>query len=765
MSKQIPSTLIISSLGTTLSKARYSLPERLGPWERLHPEVLRCIGAAALLDYLPAETERVDVLLVSTKATDPRPDEDPAHTCACRSAVAVVQADLAEALGQSRAAAAELRVSSLRSDWETQQSAALVDFIVGMPPRLERHLAGESSWQTAFDSYDHVVVDVGSGLRPLGLGLWLTAAYLSSARRLGGRLVALYAEFYSAQSARWFDAQGKSCPHAAPVRPASGGGDGRLFDLTPQFDSLAAISAVSHLAEGLDFRTAQILIQRLTSSTTSLPADVQAFASAAQLGLDVEAAVWAHVIGISPPDPALIGRAALANSLQIEIAKVAENWQRPEGSPAVSLPTPPLVAGKSPKSAIPKSAWPLDAADLVRHARVVDAYLEHGRLSDASLHAREFCISALQHVVRAQRQQDAQAPLPDSWLDHRQRVRYGDRVMGALAEYAEHAPDLLGARGATSDDLAAANALRDLQSTRNKLAHAGRRKEWIFPGSPASPRGEGASTESGDGQTEDAVGLIHDIRGLWPTLRIPDDLEAARIWLTETGWPARLAPLARPSGKPILAAALPRGRASGALVNALRWAARCWGLDGFDLLLLASEAALSHPAADDLPEQRTDRADHWLRRCLEAVGFPGEPCLQLSWGTEYSKSERKKLRPQLASTRLFLARMGSAAVPPEGEKNSSGDLAQRLLQPIHVRALNARVFATSIAGATAYQTLILQALADEVGKGGALLEPWLISREGGTPSPGEDPFDLEGVTLTIDGRPTHRLREELPICK
>ena len=737
--------LVITSLGTALSEVDYRLPDRLGAWKRGHEIVQRRIGAAAALDYLPPTTGRVDVVLLTTRATDPLPEEGVEPCCEkCRrSAADVAEEDVRQALESHEACGATPRFHRERLDWETEESTALVDHIVGLPPRIERLLSEQ--WHAAFSDYAKIIVDVGSGLRPLGVGLWITATYLASARRLGERLVALYAELVDDRPAPRFDQNGGQCTcnrtprgPAPPNRPVR---IGRLFDIGPQFNSVAAIAAVTHLAEGLDFRTAETLLAKLAKlaggQEVALPDDLQHFTAAAQLGLDIEAAAWAHGARVEATAPSLQGSEALAHALQRELHRVATQWTRP-GPALEAVPRPE----HGNQGASTKVAWPLDARDLLRHARVVDAFLDHGRLSDALLHAREFCVSALQHAKR-----DARGE-PGSWLESSSRRDRGERVFGALHYYGKNAPEVLQARGATSRDVALAGQLADLVALRNKVAHAGRCKGWV---------------------TDDFEG---GLRGLWQQLSpSPRTMQGVQDWLSG-GWPQKLAPFALPQGPPLLVAALPLGRAAGALGNALRWANQQWGAGGYGLLLLASELALDYPEDDDLKDAHTGARQHWLRRTLVLSHFPDTPgrC-ELPWeppgtgkrimtrdGQPVSKRQRAAA---LTDARFILVRMATGTSPSTPTPSPCADIVRGLVDLLRARLLNARVVATSIAGATAYQTLALQTIASQIASGGAELQHWLISRAGGTPGRGEDPFDLAGVTLTIDGRGTWDLAHEL----
>lgn len=681
--------LVLSAVGVMLSEVDYRRPAAIGRWECRGEETLRARLPAGLALAALDPTSRVDFLLVTTKATEPI--EGPPSE-GYLSALQVATKDL-EAVARRQNHTGEVHFGSLRADWE--EAPDIVDYLAGMPARVEDAVAraffSEADGGRVFEQYQRIFVDVSAGLRPIALGLLLATAYLKEARGLSERVATLYGELVQASAPAWFEQDGAAVARPRPAAAASGRG----FDTTPFFDSMAAATAVTHLARGLDLRSAEGFIQRISPSA-QLPAPLHQFIRSAQLALDMEAARAAADPRLAPALPASSGRGTLVSSLLADIVSATADWR------VHSVP-------------VKKGDWVLDDADLDRHARVVDLLLRHGRSADALLHVREYCVSALQLADAKRRGAET-----DSWL--RERRSRGERLLGALSYFSaprdQALQNVLRARGATDDDIAVAQKLKRLTQLRNDLAHAARKPTW---------------TEAD---------YAREIEDLWSVLRF--HLE----------WAGCLAAQALPTGLGVLAMALPFTRRAGALAHALH-AARTRLGDGFCLLLFASREALRATRRDGTSwlQAACKAGDLDLPARWVEVAWKDAQRLTCAWSASGGVAPSSD---DVRDASFLLVPMDDGSQPPAPKREGrpardASTLVGSLFRALAPRLGNAESIAVCDAGATSYQALVLREVARQAAEQQSLVEHWIVSRRGGTPDDEAQAFAADGVQVAIDG--------------
>lgn len=504
-------TLIISSMGVFLSPVKYRLSRIEGDSQPLRKEINACCGASAVQAYLSGRDD-VDVLICTTNATEPVVDdiEKEKQGWSKEEKALYIYTALERVKQDLRAVRAELgldgilEVHSFRILWEQESGEKLVDDIVGFPPRVEKMI--REKFDKGWEDYEKIFIDVAGGLRPLGTGLWLTVAYLMEARGLGRRTTAFYVEMVQADTPVFFPASLED--GRRKLRPRSSSTvQGRLIDLTPFFNSLSATVAVSHLARNMDFREVMRLIQSTAGTEITLPEHFEAFASAAQLGLDLEAVALAR--RLEPPESRenAPGREVLAEHLMGEVVDVGKSWARfHEG---VNLPQFRFRKKDETFKLRKKTSWPLDAREIWREADLVQQFLDHGRLADALLHLREMVISVLQIV------EQPKTSTKWNWLDHRRKDEF--HLLGRLAQLHSDRvfrEEFKGADGREAIELAKQVGI--LTDLRNPLAHIGR-----------------------SSKSDDPRQLKKKSEELWEYFRPPDgDLSSTedfQTWLE--GWP------------------------------------------------------------------------------------------------------------------------------------------------------------------------------------------------------------------------------------
>jgi len=484
--------LIIGSVGVSLSDVDYT--DRLTGGDGVEQVVRGCSGAAVIAARLGADVGRLDVLLVGTRSTLPigacgfpeegTPDTRPEDKV---SAFERARDDICARAGRSSAAlsAERCRVLGMRTSWEElkKQPLALMDELVGLPPQIVDQIEAGLGDLTA---YERVYVDVAAGLGPLRLALFLTVAYLREAVGLGDAVRAYYAELTQADKPVWFDASGMG-EVGGKVR------DGAVMDVTPFFDSVSAVSAIEHVRASLDFRSLERLYARLSDQVPSQA--LKDLTASVQAALDLEAAqALARLEAEGSPADSDNGRKRLADDLVRRAVAACDPWRR-QGAGATDR-----------RWVTDKLAWNLDVDDLRRHAAVIDALLERGRVNDAALHIREFMGDALQMA----------AGTTLRWLESR---READRAVGATTRLATRKKD----RKSLSEqiDLSVLDELHEAirianDETRNALAHAGRTNNAIS-----------------------AATLGEELHAAWKHLAPADRTREGTVqWLE--GWPKRL---------------------------------------------------------------------------------------------------------------------------------------------------------------------------------------------------------------------------------
>ena len=475
--------MLISSVGMALSPASYRV-ELTDPFRATRSPVDTRCGLAVVASCLPAEIAELDVLLLTTEEADP-PDAN-AYPAGQRCAAGIVELEV------DRLASGTPRYHRRRLPWVKAPIASAIDGVVGLPHDLVSDM--RTLWDRAPGDYDLIVVDMAAGLRTIGLGLWLTVAYLREVVDDAAEVRAVYAEADS-RPARPFD--------ITPEPSTRGPVGGRVVDVTDFFHPLSAVGAANHLIRSLDYRTLLRLLEQLAPGPAADA--LRTFAEPAQLGLDMAAASAAGAQGTSGHAPGATGRERLAGLLVAEVLDSTSRWERPAGARPAPVPS------------APKTDWPLDPNELVRVAGVIDLFRERGRLADVAIHLREYLVTCFQLASNE----------TAAWLQGRTGA---DRKFGQAIRLLSR-PALLARRGVGLRPNVQAAIQLATQDVRNVLAHAGRRPTWV-----------------------DATDLADPIGAAWDALR-PPAVSEIPSWL-ETGWPGDLYRLATVSGPPVLVAAV-----------------------------------------------------------------------------------------------------------------------------------------------------------------------------------------------------------------
>ena len=474
--------LIITSVGTGLGACEYTV--HLPPGLHRSDAVRGRSGASAVAACLPPTVSTLDLLVMNTEQTRPERSKSPL-LAGQQWASGIVEHGVRRAFrGET------VRVHHERVDWSGKSQPAQIKWLVGVPGTVVSVLAEHFGSRPA--DYDWVIVDIAAGLRTIGLGLWLTVAWLRESRPAHQQIVAFYTEFSRGVEPTPFDEE-ISFDRAST---------GAVVDVTDFFDTMDSIQAVGQLTAGLDYRKARALVQHLSPAALDDPR-FDLFAVAAQLGLDLEAARHAALLSPGASGPATTGPERLGALLADAVAASAHAWTGigTDGAPVTNAPEGP------------KDRWPLGDAEVKRTAWLIDRLLDAGRLSDAAGQVREYMTTVVQASLGEHR-----------WLSTRKRP---DGMMQGLLWLAHRRRyDTIRLRAPLVSD-GELEALVGVSRVRNDLAHVGRRGSWV-----------------------DATGLESALRTAWDTLRPPDGPLAG--WLANDGWPARIRPYFQPGGAPLV---------------------------------------------------------------------------------------------------------------------------------------------------------------------------------------------------------------------